>query len=116
MKDKLLALAALRTGDLQVEGETVHVRELSTPEYAEYGRLTNDQKDERGNLISKADRLKGIAFLISTAVIDEAGVRVFSDDEAITLAKSPRVALPIVSKVMELSGTKEGEEKHPVAS
>jgi hypothetical protein len=112
MKDKLLALAAVRYNNIVVEGTELRIRELSTLEFARYGELANDKLDGKGAVVKKANRAEAISFLVMSAVVDADGNPVFNEEEAKTLANSARIGLKIVMKVMELSGSQEDDEKH----
>lgn len=114
-KTKLLAMAAIRFGIVQLEDQSIRVREVGTTEYAEYGRLNNGEKDDKGVVTVKGDRMKALAYLVSVCVVDDDGAAVYDIKEAESIAASPRIVLPIFNKVIELSGLKEGAEKHPVA-
>lgn len=103
LKEQLLALAALRTDVVVVGDVRCNVREVGALEFAEYGRKL------------KADRLGATAELISACVVDDEGNVVFTVEEAKQFAKSARVSMPIVRKIMELSGFGD-DEKEPDAS
>lgn len=110
-KSRLLSLATVREGSVTLEGETIFVREIGPLEFAEYGRIL------------KEDRTKATAQLLAFCVIDGLdGPPLFeSVDDALPIAKSARVSMPIINKVMQLSGFKDdtsGEEaeKEPDAS
>lgn len=92
LRDQLLELAKLRTDVIDIDGVQVTVREVGALEFAEYGKL------------QKTDRLGATAALIANCVIDEEGKPALSKDEATTLANSARVAMPIVQKILSLSG------------
>lgn len=116
MKSQLLALAAVRFDTVDLEGLKVRVREIGTTEFAHYGELAGDKKNEKGEVVTKGDKLKATAYLIEACVVDDDGAAVLSAEEALQLSKSARVSMPIVNKVMELSGFGEDEEKHADAS
>jgi len=105
LKQQLLALAQLRTRVVKIDSVELTVREVGALEFAEYGKL------------QKADRLKATASLIAACVVDGDGNPALSLDDALSLAKSARVSMPIVGAVMELSGFGgENDEKEPDAS
>lgn len=116
MKTALMALAVVRYDTINIEGEPVRVQEIGTLEFAQYGALASDRLNAKGEVLEKGSKLKATAFLISSCVVDDEGALLLSEEEALTLAKSARVAMPIVNRVMELSGFKEAEEKHAIAS
>lgn len=117
MKDALLSAAKVRTGTIKLEGQLLTIREVGTEEFAKFGTTSNDKRDDKGNVISKGDRIKGSAGLIAACVVDaETGLPLFTEEEALPLASVARMATPIVNKIMEVSGFGEEEpEKHPVA-
>lgn len=113
MKKELLALAQVRYDTVTIEGKDFRVREVGTVEFAEYGVLAGDQKDDNGAVIKKGNRTEATAYLIESCLVDDEGNPLLTKEEAAAVAKSARVAMPIVNKVMELSGfNKEDEEKH----
>lgn len=101
VKAKLLSIAAVREDFVELEGERLYVREIGALEFAEYGRML------------KADRVKATALLISSCVIDGPnGAPLFENaDEAMPIAKSARASMPIINKVMQLSGFKETSDE-----
>jgi hypothetical protein len=110
VKQQLLEAAVLRTDTVPINGQKVTVREASTEAFSRYSEL------------SKTDRVRAMASLIAHCVVDEAGVEMLTEEEAIPLAKLARTATPLMSKLMTLSGLKmedekEGDqpEKHPNA-
>lgn len=104
-KAKLLEASRQRSKPVVVDGVQVDVREVGAMEFAEYGSLL------------KTDRLKATAQLISACVVDDDGNPLLSVEEALQIARSARVAMPLVAAIMELSGfSEELSEKEPVAS
>ena len=103
LRDQLLALAQLRTDVVTIGDVRLTVREVGAMEFAEYGKKL------------KADRLGATAELIAACVVDDEGNTVLSIDDAKQFAKSARVSMPVVRKIMELSGFGEGDEKEPDA-
>jgi hypothetical protein len=116
VKDKLMALAAVRFGTASIEGQEFLVREIGTMDFARYGELANGKTDEDGKSIVTADKQEATAFLISRCVVDENHASLLTIEEARQLAASARVSMPIVSKVMELSGFQGEKEKKSDAS
>ena len=109
LRDRLLVLAAPRSETLDVEGEKVVVREVGSLEFARYGELMGE------------DRTKGMAYLLQSCVFEEDGTTpVFDEETAQRIAPNARVTMPLVNKIMALSGfgkeNKEGKEKHADAS
>ena len=92
VREQLLELAKLRTGVVDIDGVQVAVREVGALEFAGYGKL------------QKTDRLGATAALISNCVIGEDGKPAMSKEEAVELANSARVSMPIVQKILALSG------------
>ncbi len=101
LKEKLLASAKTQSKMVEIEGTGYIVREVSAGDFAEYGALT------------KVDRNKATAFLVSRCVIDEDGAPLLSMEDAEQVVKSARLSIPIVNAIMELSGF---SEKEPDAS
>lgn len=104
IKAGLLKAAELRSKMVIVESEEVHVREVGALAFAEYGKEL------------KTDRLKATASIIASCVIDEDGGQLLTAEEAMTIASSARVSMPIVNAIMELSGFGDDAEKEPDAS
>jgi len=104
LKSKLLVASAVRVGVVKLEGEEVLVREIGTLEFAAYGAL------------AKTDKLRATALLVAACVVDAEGAALFSESEALEIAATARIAMPLVTKVMELSGFGEEDEKHADAS
>lgn len=104
MKAQLLEAATLRTAKVAVEGVEVEVREVSTLEMAKYGTM------------QETDRRAATAGLIRACVVPPEGEEPMTLDEALVLADRARIALPIVNRVLKLSGFKadagEDVEKH----
>lgn len=104
---RLAAAAAIRSEVLDIEGEKVVIKEAGTIEFSRYAKL------------SDTDRAAAIAVLLVACVFDEDGVTpVFDEKTANEVAKSARVTMPLVSKIMQLGGfeKEDGKEKHSVAS
>ncbi len=99
LKTKLLAAATMRQDVVEVGGELVTVREVGALEFAEYGKLL------------KTDRLNATAGLIAGCVIDADGNPLLSIEEARQVARSARLSMPIVKRVMELSGFGDDEKE-----
>lgn len=99
LRDRLLALAALRTDVVTIGDVRLTVREVGALEFAEYGKQL------------KADRIGATAALIAACVVDDEGNAVLSVDDAKAFAKSARVSMPIVRKIMELSGFGDDEKE-----
>lgn len=104
VKEQILALATLRTDVVVIGDVRLTVREVGALEFAEYGQKL------------KADRIGATAILIAACVVDEEGNAVLTVDEAKQFARSARVSMPVVRKIMELSGFGEADQKEPDAS
>lgn len=100
-KEKLLIAAAVRTKDVAIDGATYTVRELGAAEFAEYGRL------------GQVDRAEATAHLLAACVLDN-GAPMLTLEEARTVARSARVAIPLMQAVMQMSGYGP-DEKEPGA-
>jgi hypothetical protein len=117
MKQQLMALAAVRFAMVDVEGQSVRVREIGTTDFAKYGEIINGKKAEKDQPAVAPDKQEATAFMISKCVVEvDSDTPLLTIEEARQIAASARVSMPIVSKVMELSGFKGEEEKHPDAS
>lgn len=110
VKSRLLEIAAVREDRLELEGTTLYVREVGALEFSEYGNLL------------KVDRVKATASLLAACVLDGpgGGPMFATPEEAAPIAKSARAAMPIITKIMQLSGfegkDEEGVEKEPDAN
>ncbi len=94
LKAHLLAEAAIREDFVVVSGQKVWIREVDPVSFSEYGDLL------------KKDRIMATAGLLAACVIDDKeGERLFDNaEEALPLARSSRTSLPLIQKIMELSG------------
>jgi hypothetical protein len=102
VKAALLAAATVREDSVTIGDEKIFVREVGVVEFAAYGQ---DQKQ---------DRARATAVLMSQCVLDGPGGQLaLTLEDAMQLAKSARVSLPIVAKILEVSGF---SEKEPDAS
>lgn len=97
LKDRLLAAAAVRTAEVEIDGETYSVREVGATAFAEYGRLI--KSDPRG----------ASAVLLAECVLEADGSPALNIEEAKQVAQSLRVTMPLVAKILELSGFSEKE-------
>jgi hypothetical protein len=97
LKEKLLASAKQQSKMVEVDGTEYLVREVSAGDFAEYGAMT------------KTDRNKATALLVSRCVLDEDGAPLLTSEEAEEVVKSARLSIPIVNAIMELSGFSEKE-------
>lgn len=87
-----LALAALKRSTVSVDGNTVHVREMSVA--------------ERAKFLSMADKDAALApaFLVQSCAINEDGSQMFTEKDAAALAaSSPRIIDAVATAVMEIS-------------
>jgi hypothetical protein len=102
LKDKLLAAASVRKEAVKIDGDEFLVREVTTEEFATYGEL-------RGK-----DKVGAAVYLIAQCVLDEAGGRLLTDDDAKVVASSARVSMQLINKILNLTGFdgKEEDEKH----
>lgn len=98
LKDSLLALAAVRKKAVKIEGQKYFVREVGAVEFAAYG------------VEQKSDRQEAVSKLLASCVVDEEGKELLTLDEARTIAKTARVALPLVNAIMEVSGVTSEKE------
>ncbi len=88
------------------------VREASTTEFSRFSELSSDQEDDKGVVIQKGSKQAANASLLAACVVDVEGNSILSEAEALEIAKSARVAMPLIQKIMELSGFKGDAEKH----
>lgn len=109
VKSKLLEIATVREDKLEVEGMEIYIREVGALEFSTYGQLL------------KTDRVKATSSLLAACILDGPGGKpaFSSPEEAAPLAKSARASMPIITKIMVLSGFKDdeedGDEKEPDA-
>lgn len=99
VSERLKQKAAVRTKEVRIDGELFVVREVGAVAFADYGNLI------------KTDKVKATARLLAECVLDEQGNSALSDDDALEVAKSARVTMPLVSAIMELSGFGDNEKK-----
>ena len=93
-----LTLAALRGSVVEVNGQKIHVREMSVAERAKFLEVV----DKTPSLAQ--------AYLVQTCTINEDGTQLFTEaDEAAITASSPHVVDKGASAVMRGSGV-EGSE------
>jgi hypothetical protein len=83
-------------------GQKVIVRELTMSEFAAYGDAMGGKGDD-------AKRTDALARLFATAIIREDGSPRFTVAEAFKIARSARVAAPIVQGIMDASGFGTGD-------
>lgn len=105
LKQAMLDVAKIRMDTVKVGNVSFPVREVGALEFAQYGML---QK--------AGQRLEATASLIAACVVGEDGASLLSMDEAMQIAKSARVATPIVGAILKLSGFGEDDEKESDAS
>ena len=90
---EFMALAALKREQVEVRGQTVHIRELSV---ADRDRLL---KFEAGNATAIP------AFLVAQCAVTPEGAPLFSAEEAAQLAQAaPEVVDAVAAAIMKLSG------------
>lgn len=104
VSERLKQKAAVRTTEVRIDGETFTVREVGAIVFAEYGKLVKD------------DKLAATAALLAECVLDEEGNPALSSADALEVAKSARVTMPLVSAIMEVSGFNGESEKKADAS
>lgn len=93
-----LKLAALKRTTVDVQGQAVHVRELSVRERAE---LLDLMKGQPGMVP---------AWLVQKCALSDDGRQLFTEKEADALAASaPSVVDAVAAAVMRVSGMSEGE-------
>lgn len=92
MRERLLAAAAVRIATVKIGDDTFHVREVSAGKFSKYGDLI------------KTDRPASVTFLLQECVIDEDGKPCLSVDDAQLVADCGRLAMPLISEIMRLSG------------
>lgn len=116
-KEALLASAVVRTDTVQIGAEAYTVREISAGDFALFGELGTDKKDDKGVVVEKGSKERATAHLIASCVVDETGAPLLTAEEALIVARTARVSMPLVNKVMELSGfgKEDEEQKHPDA-
>jgi hypothetical protein len=104
VSERLQQKASRRTAEVRLDEDTFIVVEVDVDDFAQYGAL------------AKQDRKEATAFLLSCCVLEEdAFTRALSIEVAREVAKSTRVTIPLVNKIMELSGFG-GDEKKADAS
>lgn len=103
MSERLKAKAVVRTKEVRIDGDDFAVREVGAVEFGEYGK------------VAKTDQVKATALLLAACVLDEEGNASLSLDDALDIAKSARVTMPLVQAIMEVSGFGD-DEKKPDAS
>jgi hypothetical protein len=112
-KKVLMDAASLRRGTVDVLGQTIHYTEPSVGVQFDYLRIRNGIKNEKGDFVVKPDIDGAVAMLIQRCTQDEKGTRLFTDEEALSIAKgSQRVAAPLLSAILgddEKSAAKNGE-------
>lgn len=92
-RDNLKAALKPRTTRTTFQEQEIWLRELSARDWVEWNALAN-----QGNAAQAA-------FLVGRAVVDETGIRVFTDDDLAELQESGPVALmELANKVLEASG------------
>ncbi len=99
VSQRLRAKAALRTKEVTIDGETFSVREVGAVPFGEYGVLV------------KTDRVAATALLLAECVVDETGALALSREEALEIAASARVTMPLIQAIMEVSGFGDEEKK-----
>lgn len=97
--ERLKAKAIRRTAEVQLDGETFTVIEVDADSFAEYGTIL------------KKDRKEATAFLLSRCVLDEEGNPAVPIEDAREISKSTRVTVPLMNRIMELSGFGDDEKK-----
>jgi hypothetical protein len=103
VRKRLAQLATLRTKEIDIEGERFTVRESSAAVFAEYFRM------------QKTDRNGAIAMLLREAIVVPEGEEALTDADAAALARSQRVAVPLIVAVMDVNGYGGGDsEKEPI--
>lgn len=114
MKKALVRLAKVRTDVVKLDNGAdgtvdVLVREVGSDEFAHYGTM---QKPVKKGGLGKS-RVEALAYLLSVCIVEEteAGlVSVYTESEAMDIARSARVAMKITNAIMELSGFGDDEE------
>jgi hypothetical protein len=97
--ERLKQKAAVRTKEVRIDGDLFVVREVGAIAFAEYGKLVS------------TDKHAATAVLLAECVLDDEGNRALSDQDALEIAKSARVTMPLVSAIMEVSGFGDAEKK-----
>lgn len=109
--DPLLAEAECRTKEVTLpSGQKVIVREITMAEFSEYGESMGSKPGEKAGAV-QAKREDALVALLVGAVITAEGKPRFTADAARKIARSARVASPIVSAIMEVSGFGPAEKK-----
>lgn len=113
VKKRLKKIAQTRTRVVPIkdesgEGVEVLVREVGADEFAMYGEMLDKKKLNAGRIAAQA-------YLLSCCIVEETESDplspVYTPEEAIDIARSARVSMPIVSAIMELSGFGDEEKK-----
>lgn len=111
VKKQLKKIAQTRTRVVPIsDGDggvvKVLVREVGADEFAAYGEMLKDKR---------AGRIQAQAFLLSCCIVEETSedplAPVYTAEEAVDIARSTRVSMPIVSAIMDLSGFSDEEKK-----
>jgi len=101
--ERLKAKAALRTKDVTIDGDVFRVQEVGAVSFAEYGKL------------ARKDQLSATALLLAECVLDEEGKLALNREDALAIAHSARVTMPLIQAIMDVSGFG-ADEKEPDAS
>jgi hypothetical protein len=104
VRSRLLAAAALRTQSVRIGDEEFLVREVGADKFSEYGKLL------------EKDRHQAVAYLLADCVVGEDGNPALSIDDALEVARSARVGLPLLQGILSLAGYGEAPEKEPDAT
>jgi hypothetical protein len=100
-KSKLMGAAALKRGTVDVLGETVQFTEPPIGVMFDYLRIRNGIKNENGDFVVKPDIDGAVAMLIQRCTYAESGGALFTDEEAMAVAKgSQRVAAPLLNAIL----------------
>ena len=97
VSERLRAVATVRTKTVEIDGEAFIVREVGAASFAEYGKMVGD------------DQRASTAILLSECVVNEDGSPALTREDAIAIAGSARVTMPLVRAIMDVSGFGEKE-------
>jgi hypothetical protein len=93
---RLVELAAVRSEDVEIAGESVTVREPSALQMIEHRRLRNGDTEQKVD----GDPGRALAYLIHVCCVDQTGAPLWTEDEALTLANGRQeVALPLINAI-----------------
>ena len=99
VSERLRKQAVVRTKQVTIGDETYTVREVSSSTFAKYGETI------------KVDRLQATGLLLEECVLEEDGSQALTAEDVAIVSKVPRLVVPLVSAIMEISGIGDDEKK-----